>query len=64
MRERKCHICGVTSDLFQYSGFLVCGDCRYELRTGKAPSHERLPGYNPRVDPDERDMIYNGRVDE
>lgn len=37
----ECRHCGVRkdSDIYIYKGRVLCGDCRYKVRTGKWPSY-------------------------
>lgn len=50
----KCQECNryCVCDIYRYRGRVLCGDCRYEARSGKRPRHEpdhceNLPSEDP-----------------
>jgi hypothetical protein len=56
-----CSACGkfCTHDIYRWHGVIVCGDCRYEMRHGKPPSHERGIGNHHTTEP-ESERQYRG----
>jgi len=44
----RCTKCGgsFTYDIYCYRGVILCGDCRYFVRHGRWPSHDKTPGGN------------------
>ena len=41
-----CYRCGehFEYDIYRYHGEILCGDCRYYVRTGREAKHERRAG--------------------
>ena len=46
--EGTCTNCGEyhMGDIYRYRGVILCGDCRYYVRHGRWPNHDRNPGGN------------------
>lgn len=48
VRRGRCSHCGgdFDSDIYRFRGVILCGECRYYVRHGRWPSHDRSPGGN------------------
>ncbi len=44
----RCTKCGERFiwDIYRYRGVILCGDCRYFVRHGRWPNHDKYPGGN------------------
>lgn len=55
--RKECQCCGArqVEDMFVWHGWRLCGDCRYEAKTGRIPKHSRGgPDYRHHTTAEER----------